>query len=79
MIINKVVVIYLFWIVSHYAAANLYATMCTPLTIKGFLLSPFYTSAPHCQALQWMTQHGSTSIHSMWVIIGSFCIEFLRR
>jgi hypothetical protein len=36
---------------AHYAAANLYAAICAPLSLKGLLLSFFATSSPVCNAL----------------------------
>ena len=36
---------------AHYVAANLYAAICAPLSLKGLLLSFFATSSPVCNAL----------------------------
>ena len=36
---------------AHYVAANLYAVICAPLSLKGLLLSFFATSSPVCNAL----------------------------
>jgi hypothetical protein len=36
---------------SHYVAANLYASICAPLSLKGLLLSFVTTSSPVCTAL----------------------------
>ena len=36
---------------AHYLAANLYAAICAPLSLKGLLLSFFATSSPVCNAL----------------------------
>jgi len=69
--INKVVLVYILWIVSHYIATHAYVQLCTPLTIKGFLLSPLLTSAPHCKALEWVIHNGSHNIHLMWVLFGA--------
>jgi hypothetical protein len=64
--------IYLVWIVLHYISSHLYVTWCTPLTIGGFLLSPFVVPAPHCQAFRWVIVNGSNSITTMWVTLGTW-------
>ena len=76
--IKKAIIMYIFWIISHYISSHLYVKLCTPMTIQGFLLSPLYACTPHCKALQWIAQTGSNSIHAMWVIIGSICVDNLR-
>ena len=43
----SVAALYFLWIVLHFAAAHLYAEICVPSTLKGFVLSPFMVAAPH--------------------------------
>lgn len=64
--------IYLMWIVLHYLSAHLYVAWCTPMTIIGFLLSPFIVPAPHCQAFRWVIVNGSNSITTMWFTFGAW-------
>jgi hypothetical protein len=64
--------IYLFWILIHYICSHLYVTVCTPLTIVGFFMTPFVVSAPHCQAIRWGILTGSASITAMWVTLGTW-------
>lgn len=64
--------IYLFWIILHFCASHLYTYLCVPLSIYGFLLSPFVSSAPHCKALSWVIYTGSNIITTMWIIIGTW-------
>ena len=70
---------YVMWIILHYAAANLYPTYCVPLTIMGFILSPFMTSAPHCIAMRWLITEGSNVIVTMWVVLGTYAAQCILR
>jgi hypothetical protein len=64
--------IYLVWIVLHYLSAHLYVSWCTPMTVVGFLLSPFVVPAPHCQAFRWVIVNGSNNITTMWFTFGTW-------
>jgi len=64
--------IYIVWIVLHYTCSHLYVSWCTPMTIVGFLLSPFIVPAPHCQAFRWVIVNGSNTITLMWCALGSW-------
>jgi hypothetical protein len=64
--------IYLLWILIHFCASHLYIYYCVPLTVSGFLVSPFLVSAPHCKALNWAIYNGSNIISYMWIIIGTW-------
>ena len=73
----RLVGIYFAWIACHYLAAQLYAYLCTPLTIIGFILSPFMIAAPHCQALRWTVYNGGVTIMNMWALLGAWIISKL--
>ncbi len=70
---------YLIWITLHYLALHLYPIYCAPLTIIGFVLSPFMVSAPHCIAMRWLITEGSNVIVTMWVAIGAYAIQRMLR
>jgi len=70
--INRSCNIYIFWILIHYISANMYAKYCTPLTLSGFVMSPFLVSSTHCKAFKWMILHGSSTLESMWIILGTW-------
>jgi hypothetical protein len=70
---------YLMWITLHYLAVHLYPTYCAPLTIVGFILSPFMVSAPHCIAMRWLVTEGSNVIVTMWVAVGAYAIQRMLR
>jgi hypothetical protein len=70
---------YLMWITLHYLAVHLYPTYCAPLTVMGFILSPFMVSAPHCIAMRWLATEGSNVIVTMWVAVGAYAIQRMLR
>ncbi len=70
---------YIMWISLHYAAVHLYPTYCAPLTMMGFILSPFMVSAPHCIAMRWLIFEGSNVIVTMWVAVGAYAIQTMLR
>lgn len=70
---------YIMWIVLQYTAAHLYPVYCMPISISGFLLSPFMVSAPHCVAMRWMITEGSNIIITMWVTLGAYAIQRMIR
>jgi hypothetical protein len=73
----KVVLLYSFWIILHYVCSHLYVHWCVPATIYGFLLSPFLAPAPHCQAFRWVISQGGNIIVTMWIVIGTWAIQYL--
>ena len=75
--IANAVGMYLVWIVLHYISAQLYAEFCTPKTIQGFLLSPFYAISPQCKSLRWIIYNSGSSIEAMWFIAASFVLSRL--
>ena len=70
---------YLMWISLHYLAVHLYPIYCAPLTVMGFILSPFMVSAPHCIAMRWLVVEGSNVIVTMWVAVGGYAIQTILR
>jgi len=67
--------IYFFWIVAHYVCSHMYAHWCAPYSFIGFVLSPFFVPAPHCQAFRWFISNSSSSIVVMWTTFGTWCIK----
>lgn len=70
---------YLTWITLHYLAIHLYPMYCAPLTISGFILSPFMVAAPHCIAMRWLATEGANVIVTMWVAFGAYAIQQMIR
>jgi len=73
----KVSAIYLVWTIIHYSASNFYSKLCNPLTLIGFVSSPFIISAPHCYALRWCIKHGADALISMWIVLGTWLLSCL--
>ena len=70
---------YIMWILLHYVATHLYPMYCVPLTVMGFILSPFMASAPHCIAIRWLITEGSNVIVTMWVVLGTYAVQRMLR
>ena len=73
----RVMAIYIVWISIHYISAHMYSEICTPYTIRGFLLSPFINGSPYCKALRWCIDNGSEAIQTMWIVSGTYCASLL--
>jgi hypothetical protein len=71
----RMIMLYLLYIIAHYVAAHLYVYYCVKSTFIGFLLSPFMTLAPHCQAFRWVIYNGGYAINMMWLLIGNWLIN----
>jgi hypothetical protein len=73
-IITRGAIVYIMFILLHYAASNIYPCMCTPLTVMGFVMSPFMVLAPHCEAMRWVIGFTGTQIRNMWIWIGGYLV-----
>ena len=69
---GEITAAYLAWIVVHTASANAYTHFCAPTTLTSILTTPFVTPAPHCKALLWAVNTGSSGIEAMWVSFGTW-------
>ena len=70
--------LYFTWICVHYFASHLHIHFCVPPTITGFIMSPFMTATPHCQALRWVIYNGGNSIIAMWLLLGTWIVQYLK-
>ena len=59
----------------HFVSAHLYTYLCVPMTLTGFLLSPFMTMSPHCQALRWSIYNGASTINLLWFVVANWVIS----
>lgn len=64
--------IYLFWLVLHIIAANLYAEFCAKSNIIGFIASPFQAMTPHCTAMRWIISTSGNIITQMWLLFSTW-------
>ena len=72
--ITRGIMMYAAIVLLHYSAANLYPRMCTPVTVIGFIMSPFMVIAPHCSGLRWLITFTGTQIQNMWLWVGGYLI-----
>lgn len=75
----RLLLYYFMWIMLHYIGTHMYVNYCAPLSITGFILSPYVISLPSCVAFRWLIQEGNNSIIAMWFAIGTFMINMLLR
>lgn len=71
--------IYLLFIVVHYISSHLYPYICNPLTIIGFLMSPFMVMSPQCECLRWIVYHSGVQIRNMWIWVAGYLIHFAQQ
>ena len=67
--------IYIFWILIHYIAANLYPMYCAEYGIIGFMKSIFIAQTPHCIAMRWVIYNGGIMINSMWISLSVWIVS----
>lgn len=67
--IYEVCGIFIFWIIIHFMASNLYHIYCADLSIFGFIKSIFVAQAPHCIAMRWVIYNGGSMINYMWTTL----------
>ncbi len=49
------------YFLAHYLSANVYAAVCTPLTLHGFLMAFITTSSPFCNGLLTVVNYTNSS------------------
>jgi hypothetical protein len=71
--------VYFAWTLMHYIATLLYARLCTPYSLYGFVLSAVLVSTPHCSTLRWMIYNGAAKMMAMLLIIGGYILAYLEE
>lgn len=66
------VLTYTAWISLSYYSTHLYAHFCAEWSIMGFLTHPFMVSSPHCLALKWVMNEGSSTISNLFAMIATY-------
>ena len=64
--------IYIIYCILHYIIPHVYTYFCVPVTIFGFLISPFMSQSPHCIALRWALNAVCDNIKTMFVLIAAW-------
>jgi len=71
----KMVAVYFICVLAHFGAAHLYTYFCVPFSLYGFLMSPFMTLSPQCQALRWTVYNSGSTINIMWFMLANLLIR----
>ena len=77
--IPNIVIIYLALCLGHFIAANIYPYICCNMSFFGFIISPFMTLAPHCQALRWIIDYTANQLKNYWIFLGTFFIGYIVK
>ena len=75
----KIIGIYFVWVCLHYFASHIYTEICVPSNVYVFLISPFLTLSPHCQALRWVIYNSASFINNAWFLIGTWLCSLLIK
>ena len=75
----KLVTIYFLWCILHYFASHIYVEIYVPANLYGFMISPFLTLSPHCQALRWIIHNSAHFINNSWILIGAWGCSYLIK
>ena len=75
--VPTVIITYVSWTLVHYVASHLYVHLCTGFTFISLIVSPIFSSAPHCKALSWVIYHVSNNFELMWIMIGTYLTSLL--
>ena len=76
-VVKRSVIVYGLWTIAHYCAPMLYVRWCVPLTLMGFIMSPFVSTMPHCVALRWVILTSSDTIKTMFVLLGTWVVSHI--
>lgn len=66
--------LYLVYMLAHFISSHLYIYFCVPLSLTGFLMSPFMTLTPQCQFLRWTIYHCGAHINIMWILVANWLV-----
>ena len=74
-----VVVVYIALWIGHFACANMYPQMCCNMSFFGFIMSPFMTVTPHCQALRWFVDYSANQLKNYWLFLGTYLVSCITK
>jgi hypothetical protein len=77
--IRRVIIIYTTIISVHVISVHLYAYLCVPLTLHGWVMSSFMVATPHCNGLSWTIQFTKVHIINMWILLGAFICTHIEQ
>ena len=63
----------------HFIASNIYASVCTTYSLRGYIMMPFMIVTPHCSALRWIIQHTGEQIGRWWIWLGGYLVLHITK
>ena len=63
----------------HFACANLYPYLCTPVTLIGLFMTPFMVVTPHCLAIRWVIDWTGNQICNAWIWLGGYLVYYIGK
>ena len=63
----------------HFACANLYPYLCTPLSFMGLFMTPFMVVTPHCLAIRWVIDWTGNQICNAWIWLGGYLVYYIGK
>jgi len=72
----KLYVIVIISIVLHFGSNHMYTYICSPLSVKGLLLTPFKTQSPECKMIRWIQNVTTTNLNCFATMIIQFGYDF---
>lgn len=73
--IARPILFFCVWILIHHIITNLYAELCAPKTLFGFIITPFIVSSPHCSSMRWLINNSIMFIENGWILAGIYLCE----
>ena len=64
---------------AHFIASNIYASVCTTYSLRGYIMMPFMIVTPHCSALRWIIHHTGEQIGRWWIWLGGYLVLHITK
>ena len=68
----KFLMTYIVWVSLSYFSIHAQARFCAEWSIMGFLSHSFVVNSPHCNALKWLINEGSSSISRLFAMVAIY-------
>ncbi len=74
--IPAVILVYFGVVMVHFVSSNLYPSLCCSWSFWGFIMTPFMSVTPHCEALRWLIHYTGEQIRSVWLWLGGYLVFY---
>jgi len=68
---------YFAWVSLSYFSIHAHAHFCAEWSIMGFFTHSFVVSSPHCNALKWLINEGSSAISRLFALFAMYVVSKL--